>query len=348
MNPPEPQSATDHILDAQAAEWLAQREMGFTPDQEAEFLRWRLADPRHAAAVGRMEETCELLGALPALGSDARLEPPARAAGATAAHEAESTARGGSGGRNWRGFGIGLAAALGLAGIAWWTSLGLGPAPAQMFATAPAGYQRVLLSDNSLVQLNSSTALQVEYSRAERHIALAEGEAHFSVAKDATRPFVVQARGTRVSAVGTAFNVRLTAAGVDVLVTEGVVRIERLADPAGAIVLAAHERALVSEEPAAVSACVIERVEPTVVRAVLAWQEPRFVFVEAPLGEVVRRFNARNRVQLELADASLAGRVVGGTFRSDEVETFLRLLESSGEIAVDRSDPTRLVLRRGR
>ncbi len=218
--------------------------------------------------------------------------------------------------------------------------------PQQAFATAPSGYQRLQLPDNSLVQLNGATALTVEFSRAERRVALAEGEAHFSVAKDTVRPFVVQARRIRVCAVGTAFNVRLTDTGVDVLVTEGIVRIERPADPAGPIVLAANERTTVSDQPEPSAAPVIERVEPAAIRAVLAWQEPQFIFVESPLGEVIGRFNARNRVQLVLGDATLAARMVGGTFRPDDVEMFLRLLEGSGEITLDRSDPTRVVLHR--
>lgn len=348
MNSPDPLPTGESVLDAQAAEWLAQREMGFTPEQEAAFLRWRLADPRHADAVLRMEETCELLEQLPALGDDARLDSPTLAEAPRPARGAGSNARAASVRRTWRHLAGGLAAALVLLGVAWWTHPGFKPAPVQVIATAPTGYERVLLPDSSLVQLNHSTELQVAYSRAERQVALAQGEAHFSVAKDAARPFVVQARGLRLCAVGTAFNVRLTATAVEVLVTEGVVRIERPDDPAGAIVLAANERTAVADQAVTVAACVIERVEPTVVRRELAWQEPRFVFVEAPLAEVLRRFNARNPVQIELGDPTLAARMVGGTFRPDEVETFLRLLESSGEITVDRSDSARRVLRRTR
>jgi transmembrane sensor len=334
----------DNLLDAEAAEWLAQREMGFSPEQESEFLRWRLADPRHEEALVRLEETSALLEQLPALRDDPRLASPA-------ARPMPALAPSGHDWRKWAGAAAGLAALIALAAIAWWSRPAGTPAPSRTFATAPNGYQRVLLPDSSIAQLNGATALKVDYTSAERRVALAEGEAHFSVAKDIGRPFVVQARRVRLHAIGTAFNVRLTGNGVDVLVTEGVVRVERLDEPATPTVLAANERTVVPDRAGLAAGTtpanpIIERVEPAAVRAALAWQQPRFVFVESPLGEVVARFNARSRVQLELGDPGLAARVVGGTFHPDDVETFVRLLESSGEIQADRSDPARIVLRR--
>jgi transmembrane sensor len=56
--------------------------------------------------------------------------------------------------------------------------------------------------------------------------AARSGEAHFFVEKDPQRPFVVNAAGIDVRAVGTAFNVRIDPAAVEVLVTEGRVRVD--------------------------------------------------------------------------------------------------------------------------
>ena len=47
------------------------------------------------------------------------------------------------------------------------------------------------------------------------------GEAHFQVAKNANRPFVVQAGAVEFRAVGTAFDVQLGATQVQMIVTEG-------------------------------------------------------------------------------------------------------------------------------
>lgn len=60
----------------------------------------------------------------------------------------------------------------------------------------------------------------------ERRVALQRGEAHFEVHHDPARPFVVQAGGSSIEAVGTAFNVYLRdESKLEVLVTEGRVLI---------------------------------------------------------------------------------------------------------------------------
>ena len=44
-------------IEARAAAWLAQRDEGLTPEEAAEFAQWQQADPRHAAAVARLDAT---------------------------------------------------------------------------------------------------------------------------------------------------------------------------------------------------------------------------------------------------------------------------------------------------
>ena len=72
------------------------------------------------------------------------------------------------------------------------------------------------------------------------------------------------------------------------------------------------------------------------------------VFAETPLGEAVEQFNRRNGLQIILGDRELAEQRVGGKTRVDSPETFVRVLETSGSIVVDRSEPGRIVLRQAR
>ena len=72
------------------------------------------------------------------------------------------------------------------------------------------------------------------------------------------------------------------------------------------------------------------------------------MFAETPLRDVIAQFNRRNRVQLILGDASLGERPVGGTFAADNVEGFVRLLEGSGTIAIERRSEFEIVLRQVR
>ena len=88
------------------------------------------------------------------------------------------------------------------------------------------------LEDGTVVELNKGAVLAVEFSARVRRVRLERGEAHFTVTKNPARPFIVSARGMDVVAVGTAFNVRLDSAVVEVLVTEGRVRVSEMPEAA--------------------------------------------------------------------------------------------------------------------
>jgi len=258
---------------------------------------------------------------------------------------------------------LGIAAALALAVVgARWLSTPP-PAAAQIFTTSAGGYERVTLADGSVVELNADTQVRVVLAPKDRRVELVAGEAHFTVAHDTARPFIVSAGGVAVRAVGTAFNVRLAATAVEVLVTEGkvsVAEVERVASnalqtPLAPTLLAANERTLFPNAPAVAPSAVapapapvVERIAPEVIREALSWQERKLAFAETPLRDVVIQFNRRNRLQLVIGDPSIAERPVGGTFAADNVEGFVRLLEASGTITIERQGETTVVLHAAR
>jgi transmembrane sensor len=370
---PEPDDSIEEV----AADWLTLRAEGFSSAQKRDFERWCRADPRHASAVARLEAACALLEKMPQV--RAELQPviafpaaprsPHAVARAAAADPAPSPPRAG---RVWR-LALGLAAAVALAAIGVWQWPRFHPAAA-LYATSAGGYERVVLADGSVLELNAASEVRVVLAPAERRVALVRGEAHFTVAPDPARPFVVSAAGVAVRAVGTAFNVRLAADAVEVLVTEGKVAVldraavatrgsassadSARADPLAPAptLLVAHERARIVTAPASPAAVAapasaapfVEKVAPEIVRETLSWQERRLVFAETPLREVVAEFNRRNRLQLVLDDPALAARPVDGTFAADNVEAFVRLLETTGVVAVERRDPATVFLRPAR
>lgn len=85
--------------------------------------------------------------------------------------------------------------------------------------------RRIALSDGSVALVNSGSDLQVRYEKAARQLRLDEGEVWFKVAKNLQRPFIVDIDGVHVRAIGTAFSVRRRDDSVEVVVTEGTVRV---------------------------------------------------------------------------------------------------------------------------
>jgi transmembrane sensor len=356
---PGPEDHDDPIEEV-AANWLTLRSEGLSSSQRREFERWRQADPHHAAAVARLEAACDLLEKMPRVRAD--LQPvitfpsPARPVERAA----------GRSGRGWL-TAAAVAAAVIITAVAFRPWRLASPA-SHSHATSAGGYERVVLGDGSVIELNASTEVRVVLAADERRVSLLSGEAHFTVAHDPGRPFVVEAAGFSVRAVGTAFNVLIGSEAVEVLVTEGKVAVvDRPADtarpppPSGrspgesarrgfSAFLEANERARIPAPmvPDAVPpehAAVIEKVTPEAVRRALSWQERRLVFAETPLREVATEFNRRNRIQIVLGDDRIGARPVGGAFAADNVEGFLRLLESSGRITVERRDEKTVVLR---
>jgi transmembrane sensor len=179
------------------------------------------------------------------------------------------------------------------------------------------------------------------------------GEAHFTVARDAARPFTVETGGASVRAVGTAFDVRVGPTATEVIVTAGRVQLARgspsldsAADGVSAPLLTAGWRAFIPARAA--EPISTEQLESAVIREALSWQDARLLFSETPLAEVIARFNRRNRIQLVLADPELAALPISGSFRSENVEAFARLLATGGEIAFEHDGTDRIVLRRTR
>ena len=343
-------NSSSAVIEDAAIAWLTERDDGFSPARERAFAHWLRTDPRHAATVARLEQTLGLLGELPAFRSEINTAfdraalvvafPPATAEQPTLAPAP----------RRWsRTFAwAGLAAALALGSFLGWHALR--PPATIHYTTTVAGYERARLDDGSTLELNAASAARVQFTAAERRVELTNGEAHFAVAHDTARPFIVNAGGFAVRAVGTAFNVRYTDAGaIEVTVTEGKVRVGQ-SGPASSsaesapLVSAGQRMVLPRHAPPPT----VEQVDPAALRAALAWQSRLADFAEAPLADVIARFNTRSRIQLFLADETLADRRIGGTFALDESEAFVRLLERDGEIIGERRGETEIHLRRAR
>ncbi|MGH7947299.1 MAG: FecR family protein, partial [Opitutaceae bacterium] len=204
--------------------------------------------------------------------------------------------------------------------------------------------ERRVLEDGSIVDLNRGAAVAVEYRTAERRVTLLRGEAHFTVMKNPARPFVVKARGIGVQAVGTAFNVAIGDSEVKVLVTEGRVRVDPVAagatsltsgEPVPLPLVEAGELAVVSLAGTAVPPQVAP-VSPAEMERMLAWQPRMLDFTNTPLPEVVGAFNRRNSVQVVIADPRLDALRLSVSFRSDNVEGFVRLMEGAFGVKAER------------
>lgn len=331
----------DSTLRATAAQWTIRRDRGLSASESIEYELWLAADPRHAAAMHRSAAAWSLLDRLP---------ETAAAPVLAAATRRRSF---------WRRSLVltSLAAAAALAIGVFHLTRSRPPAPAASVATSPAPAPRQLtLSDGTIVQLNTGGELVEQFTAAERRVLLARGEAHFAVTKNPARPFVVRAGNVDVRAVGTAFNVNLQSAAVDVLVTEGIVQLKASGEvtPAYAPVtrepiplLSPGQRAVVSLAPVSpATSVVVTTATAEEISRTLAWQAPLLRLGGQTLAELALEFERRSGRRVILADPALAQLRIGGRFRADDLEGFTHLLATTLDLDVEHIADGALVLRK--
>lgn len=327
-----------------AAEWLARRDRGFTPEEEQAFRVWLGGSLKHTAAFAEMESTWDefLL---------ARSDPETLAMAREVDEDTRTVQKRPRRIAPWVAFAA--AAALALGGTLVWQrqqSSGPGPSLQQLagatphYEVLPSGARRVSFPDGSKADVRDDSEVRPEFTATERRVRLVAGEAHFTVVPDSARPFLVVAGDIHVRAVGTAFNVRHANGGLEVMVTEGRVRVDGAAPEAPQAresLVAAGERAIVQRVAAAEKPrIVIEPATPADIHAAFSWRSPRLVFERTPLEQAVNAFSRHSPGgpggTLVIGDPSLRGRLLGGSFRASQLEAFIRVLEQSADIRVER------------
>jgi Fe2+-dicitrate sensor, membrane component len=326
----------------QAAAWLAKRDRGLSAAEQDDYMQW-LRQPFCAEAIAQqaaaLERMMQLYEWQPAHDTEPNpdLFAPVRRPRRRAAMV-------------WF-FAAAAAAVVAVMATFGWRS-GDGATRQSAPEVAAGSYlrvnERLALPDGSRVELKDGSTVVVQYSEAERRVRLTGGEAHFTVWKDRIRPFVVEAGGIEVRAVGTAFNVRLAPSTIEVLVTEGTVQVEAGEELDESPLVEAGERAVVPRAAEERAALTIEPVTAEQIRHELGWQAPRLQFRETPLADAVAEFNRLNRHQLVIGEAELGSLRIGGTFRPDNVEGFVRLLDATLDVRGEPAGPDRTVLRRRR
>jgi transmembrane sensor len=322
-----------------AADWVVRRDAGLSPDEQDRFLQWLAADERHREWLARQSGSWAALDGLgdlrPIPHTDSISNVPVRPLA-----------------RRWRAPALVLLATAAVVVMMFFVGGGLSD-PARV----PPLLERRVLEDGSVAELKEGAEVEVHYSAAQRRLTLLRGEARFIVQKDAGRPFLVDAGGVAVRAVGTAFNVSLLRQTVEVVVTEGQIKLlETAARGSEALVPAADTVAplLVAGQRARVSmaspgaAPEITEVGAAELQRLQAWQPVLLDFSAVPLRRVIEEFNRLNRRQLVLLDAGLGDLPIVASFRSDNLDGFVELLARTAGIAVERRDDHEIVLRRAR
>ncbi|HEX4153806.1 MAG TPA: FecR domain-containing protein [Steroidobacteraceae bacterium] len=314
--------------EAAAWTWRLDGEQAGPADREA-FEAWLRQDPRHRRAF---EEFSRVWRTLDGLEEAKRGEMLATFAGAARVRAVRPSPR-------WW---LGAAAVLigAIAAVVWMRQ----EAEIQAFSTAVGQQREVRLADGSIVSLNTNSIVETDLSRRDRQIYLRKGEAHFTVAHDRSRPFLVHAGDAVVRAVGTEFEVRLLAdQHVDIVVNEGRVEVQAMPAGSGPEAVPRPSRrpvaALKAGEALSTAAAhySVREVTPEQLSSEMAWREGAIIFDGQPLADAIAEIERYTDARIVVSDPATAALRVGGRFRTDNVQEFFQGLESALPVSIRRA-----------
>lgn len=241
----------------------------------------------------------------------------------------------------------------------------------------------ITLADGSIIELNTNSNVQVDYTVTTRSVTLLQGEAHFKVSKDPARPFEVIAGDGKVSAIGTAFAVRLNNEALKVTVTEGkvaltTVRTEPIdyggrnieiaeSDIEGGVsagssisngndfltsnarlgFLEAGQSVIFKPKEDENVEELIEVLAEEAIEQELAWRRGLLLFSGEPLTDVVKEINRYSNVKIEINDPAVSEIRIGGQFKVGETEAMLRVLALNFNVEAQKIDNNTIYLNMG-
>lgn len=204
----------------------------------------------------------------------------------------------------------------------------------ESFATPVGEHRSVTLSDGSLLSLNTDTAVEVSISGDRRRLVLRRGEAHFEVAHDTARPFIVTAGDHAVRAVGTAFNIRLRGGNAaDVLVTSGTVRVSPTGNGSSNATVTAGQLLELRIDGSMRQ----RQLDAAAVESLLAWRRSVLIFDGETLADALQEISRYTPRHIRLADPALGQRRIVGYFPANDLPVLLKALEANFGLRVIQS-----------
>lgn len=305
MNAGEP--TPEHV--AAAAQWLSLLHSGeASEDQRQACDAWRDADPGHALALSRLEILWGRFDGLPASRSRKTLErvlAPSRHAR------------------------VGAALVLLIAASVAWQGVRQAPLWLADQRTAVGERRNMMLEDHSQLQLNSDSAVDIEFDGQRRLIDLRRGELWVEVAKDPQRPFVVRTEQGTVTAVGTRFLVRREDGQTRVTVLESAIAAQPAAPSSTPARVAAGQQATLYADHVE-GLQIIGNADPA------SWTRGVLKVDDRPLLEVLDELARYRRGVLHYDRQALAGLRVSGSFPLDNTDAALNALQTSLPIRLQR------------
>ena len=197
------------------------------------------------------------------------------------------------------------------------------------------------LADNSVLHLNTDSAVSVRYSKSERLVTLMSGQAEIKVTHDANRAFRVHTRSADIIDIGTQFDVRLEQGSTVVTVVEGRVAVapqnSKQNYAVRSIELTANQQLRVTEGEWPATPVAVDAERTT------SWLHRQIAFDHEPLERVAAEYNRFTSKPIEIATPALRTLRISGVFATDDTDAFIAFLRTLKGVRVDVTETRILV-----
>ena len=226
------------------------------------------------------------------------------------------------------------------ASVLWWVRDGELLGLPRTYQTAHGEQIVAQLPDGSELRLNTDSAVTVRYTRNERVVGVARGQALFTVAGDDHRRFRVAAGDAHIIAVGTQFDTYRKPDATIVTVVEGSVAVLAGQPPPSLGVTGFPPDALRLNAGYQVhidAGGMLAQPLPVDVQQTVAWLQQKIAFERRPLGEVADEFNRYGSIPIEVDDAALRALPITGVFDAYDIDSFVAFLQTLDGVRVERT-----------
>jgi len=212
-----------------------------------------------------------------------------------------------------------------------------------IYLSRMAGTVRVLAKDQAveliledgtevIVNRNSSLRYSKSFDQGERQVYLS-GEAWFDVARDTSRPFIIDAGAALVEVLGTSFNVNAYRENptVEITVESGLVALSAKADQKDLIVMMAGSGGSYNKSLKQL------KLIPTSDPNTISWKTRELYFDGSSLREVCALVNKVYGVNMVIMNEELASCPITVTFSDQSLDSVLKVLEITLDLQITRT-----------
>ncbi len=201
--------------------------------------------------------------------------------------------------------------------------------------------QEILLADGSVVVLNENSKLiySKNFNQSSRRTLELSGEAYFDVQPNASKPFVITTPQTKVTVLGTAFNVRAypQEATTEVEVTEGKVQFS-VRNSNASLTLNANEKGVFDTDKGE-----LYRKKTTQLNA-QAWRTHQLSFIDTPLAEVFQALERYYKVTIEVSNPAIGNCDYTSNFERSDFAEVAESLALGLRLKIEKTAPNRYVV----